>query len=41
MEVFGGQAGQAMTFTTPKPTELIERILEICADNNALILDLP
>ena len=33
--IFGGKA----TFDTPKPPRLIERILQIAGENNALILD--
>jgi adenine-specific DNA-methyltransferase len=30
---------QEMPFDTPKPTQLIERILEICSNKNSIILD--
>jgi adenine-specific DNA-methyltransferase len=35
LAIFDGMA----TFDTPKPTRLIQRILEICPDKNALVLD--
>nr|WP_288830207.1 site-specific DNA-methyltransferase [uncultured Clostridium sp.] len=35
LSIFGGKA----TFDTPKPTRLIERILQIVGDENALVLD--
>jgi adenine-specific DNA-methyltransferase len=35
LSIFDGMA----TFDTPKPTRLIQRILEICPDKNALVLD--
>lgn len=34
-EIFGGKT----PFDTPKPTRLIERILQIASDNNAIVLD--